>query len=136
VSGDAAVYIARRDQWDELEQEFRAWLDGLSSEEIAEFVPEWTQQCVVVGEVPSSGNYFMVPLAGSEAGCIYEFEHDGFEFIRHASDIESFVFGLLDPDSAKLTEMASHMSFVEQENWSEQWWIQEMRDNRGNVVST
>lgn len=92
--------------------------------------------CAFIGEVPSSGNYFMAPLAGPETGCIYEFEQDGFEFIRHAPDIEYFVSCLLDRSPSKLPEMASHFRFVENEDWSVQWWLQEMRDNRGNIVST
>jgi len=77
-----------------------------------------------------------MPLSGEKRGFVYEFEHDGFEFIECAPDIERFVYQVLDPSASALTAMACHMRFVEEEDYATQWWITEMRDNRGNVVRT
>jgi hypothetical protein len=77
-----------------------------------------------------------MPLSGEKHGFVFEFEHDGFEFIERASDIESFVYQLLDPSGPVLTGMASHMRFIEGGDYATQWWITEMRDNRGNLVRT
>lgn len=135
LSGDAAFYIASPDQWALLEGYFRPWLEDLDDEE-KEFLPYWIDNCIVIGEIPQSGNYLLMPIAGEKRGFVFEFEHDGFEFIEWASDIETFVYQLLDPDSSTLTKMASHMTFIESEDYTNQWWIAEMQDTRGNIIRT
>ncbi len=133
ASNDAAFYIASPNQWGSLNEAFRPWLECVSEED--ELLPDWIDDCIVIGEIPQSGNYLLMPRSGAKQGYIFEFEHDGFEFIEYASDIEQFVLQLLDPDASVLTGMASHMRFIE-ENDPTQWWIVEMRDNRGNLVHT
>jgi hypothetical protein len=134
-SGESAFYIAQPSQWDILKADFGGWLEGMDDEELDECVPPWVADCLVVGEVPRSGNYLLVPSAGPEAGKVYEFEHDGFEFIELGQSLQSFVERALTPDWRQLTGMASHLRFVVGDR-SRQWWIREMRDNRGNVVKT
>lgn len=134
-SGDTAYYIASPAQWVELDGYFRPWLDGLDAEDVAEYVPAWIDDCIVIGEIPHSGNYLLVPLTGTEAGVAYEFEHDGFEFIKVAETLPEFVMSALDLDSRRLTNIASHLRFVT-EGSDNQWWISELRDSRGNVVAT
>lgn len=136
ASDEAAIYIGSPDEWPTLEGYFRDWTEDLSKEEEEELLPPWIHDCVVIGEIPSSGNYLLVPLSGEQQGFVFEFEHDGFEFIELAPDIETFVHQLLDPDPRVLTAMASHMRFVEEHDLAAQWWIAQMRDNRGNMVST
>lgn len=138
ISDDAAFVIVSPDQWASLDSEFRPWLECVdeNDEEQADLLPSWIGDCLVFGEVPRSGNYLLMPLSGEKRGFVYEFEHDGFEFIEYASDIEQFVYRFLDPSPSALTEMASHMRFVEGDDYGTQWWIDEMRDNRGNVVRT
>jgi hypothetical protein len=136
TSGDAAFYIASPVQWGSLEGYFRLWIEGLDEDEEIELLPSWIDNCIVIGEIPESGNYLLIPLSGEKRGFVFEFEHDGFEFIERAPDIEQFVHQLLDPDASALSRMASHMRFVENEDQSTQWWITEMRDSRGNIVRT
>lgn len=135
ISGDAAIYIANPIQWDELKVLFSDWLDIVDEDE-EDLFPEWIENYIVIGEVPASGNYFLMPTQGDKAGYIFEFEHDGFEFIETAKDIEEFIFNLLFPDGQSLVNMASHMRFVESGDYETQWWIVEMKDSFGNVVST
>lgn len=135
-SGDAAFYIGSPDEWGALESDFRLWLEGLDGDEEEELLPPWIGDRVVIGEIPASGNYLLVPLSGEKRGFVFEFEHDGFEFIECAPDIEQFVYQLLDPSPTALMGIASHMRFVDGDDSSSQWWICEMRDNRGKVVST
>jgi hypothetical protein len=110
-------------------------VEGLDEEEEEELLPKWIDNFITVGEIPSSGNYLLVPIAGEMAGHVFEFEHDGFEFIDLASNINNFIANSLKPDSRSLTRMASHMTFTE-DNEENQWWIEEMRDNHGHVVKT
>jgi len=134
-SGDAGKYIASPAEWGELQEAFSAWLDGLDEEELSECVPRWIESCLVVGETPSSGNYILMATEGPEAGHVFEFEHDGFEFNHEAADIIEYVGKLLKPDERTLTEIASHMRFVDDDPMC-QWWIRELRDNHGYVVRT
>lgn len=134
-SGDSAYYIASPTQWAELDERFRPWLDGLEPEEATDYVPRWVEDCLVVGEIPRSGNYLLVPTSGPEAGMVYEFEHDGFEFFKLAKSLPEFVWTSLDLDGRRLTNIASHLRFITDGSDS-QWWISELRDNRGNVART
>lgn len=133
-SGDAARYIAPIEVWPELNEDFSGWLEGLDESEREEYVPEWVETALVVGEEPHSGNYVLIPVAGEEAGAVYHFEHDGFEFNRHAGSLLEYASKLLDLDGAALTYIATHMRFVESDG--DQWWIEELRDNRGNIAVT
>lgn len=90
-SGDAAYFLASPSQWQELESDFRPWLEGIGQEETDEYLPDWTSDCIVIGEIPRSGNYLLVPTAGPEAGKVIEFEHDGFEFIELGTSLADFV---------------------------------------------
>jgi methionine salvage enolase-phosphatase E1 len=118
-----------------LNEAFSGWTDDLSEEERAEILPDWIERCLVIGETPHSGNYILMATDGDCAGQVFEFDHDGFEFTEKAGDLVDYVQGLLDPDSAALTEIASHMRFIGKHNGA-QWWIVQMSDNRGNRVRT
>lgn len=135
VSGDAARYLAPPAQWPGLGEDFRDGVDGLDEEERAELLPPWVEGCLVIGEVPQSGNYLLMPLKGEETGAVYLFDHDGFEFTRQAGDLIEFVERMLAPDDALLTDIASHMRFIEADPMV-QWWIRELQDNRGHTART
>jgi len=134
-SGDAAFFIASPSQWSELDSDFRPWLEGIEEDEADDYLPNWIDDCLVVGEIPQSGNYLLVPTTGSDAGKLFEFEHDGFEFIELGRSLPDFVARTLDLDTSRLTAIASHVRFITP-NENRQWWINELKDNRGNVVRT
>lgn len=134
-SGDAAFFLANPDQWETLQEHFLDWTENLDEEDQEELIPDWVSACVVVGEIPESGNYLLMSTSGDMKGHVFEFEHDGFEFRELGSNISEFVTNMLTPDSEALTNMASHMTFIEG-NSIEQWWIEEMRDNKGNTIKT
>jgi hypothetical protein len=134
-SGDAAYFIASPSQWSELEGYFRPWLDSVGEDEAADYLPAWINECIVIGEIPQSGNYLLVPISGPDEGKVFEFEHDGFEFLELATSLPDFAMRTLDLDARRLTAMASHLRFITPEE-RRQWWIKELRDNRGNVVCT
>lgn len=133
---EAAFYIASPRDWARLDKEFRIWISDLSAEEERDLLPHWIHHSTAIGEIPRSGNYLITPLTGQKSGHIFEFEHDGFEFVELASGLEQFVRVALRPDQSALRAMASHMRFVEEGDYSTQWWIEEMRDSDGRIVST
>lgn len=134
-SGESAFHLAEPAQWPALQADFLSWLDGMGEDELEECMPSPLDGCIVVGEIPGSGNYLLVSTSGPDAGKVYEFEHDGFEFIERGRSLADFVQRALTPGSRELTGMASHMRFIAKGNGS-QWWVTEMRDNLGRVVAT
>ena len=135
ATGEAAYHIASPAQWADLDDDFRPWLDDLDDDERAEYLPNWIDECLVVGEIPHSGNYLLVPTSGPDAGKVVEFEHDGVEFLELGASLPDFVLKSLDLDATRLTAMASHLRFMT-EGDDAQWWIEVLQDNRGNVVRT
>jgi len=91
LSEDSAFYVAHPDEWQELQEDFSIWLDDLDDDEEEDLLPDWIDNVIVIGEIPSSGSYYLLPTVGAEKGKVYEFEHDGFEFIKVGEDIFSFV---------------------------------------------
>jgi hypothetical protein len=112
---------------------FSAWIDDLDGEVKGELLPKWVDDCIVIGEIPNTGNYLLVPTAGEKSGHVIKFEHDGFEFIDQASSMDDFILSMLKRNSEMFTNMASHMTFTES-NEQSQWWVKEIRDNRNNIA--
>lgn len=135
VSGDAARLLAAPAQWRELHESFVPWLEPLEQDDIDDLLHGAGDDYLVIGEVPASGNYLLMPTAGAAAGHVIEFDHDGYEATDRAPDIVAYVEKLLVPDAALLTDFASHMRFIDGDRRA-QWWIRELRDNRGRVVTT
>jgi len=133
-SGDAAFHLANPTEWDELEEEFSEWIEMLDDDEKSDALPPWFGSHKVIGEIPSSGNYLLVVESGGELGSIYMFDHDGFEFYKLASSLSEFISTVIDPNPRFLSSMASHMRFVTDDNWHQQWWLKELRHNSGKVV--
>lgn len=120
----SAFYIAPPGSWAELQDRFEGWLEILDPEERADLLPAWIDAYVVVGEVPNSGNYFLVPLEGADRGKVFDFEHDGFEFIERAPDFEQFVDGLCTVNEALLFEILGHTRYADGKS-SIQWLVRE-----------
>lgn len=133
-SGEAAYFLASPSQWSELNECFRPWLEEFDEDEAAGCFPSWINDCIVIGEIPQSGNYLLVPASGPDIGKVFEFDHDGFEFLELGENLPDFVIRMLDLDSFRLTRIASHLRFITADN--RQWWIKELRDNRGNAILT
>lgn len=134
-SGDAAKYLAPTSKWLELHGDFNDWIEDLDEAEREEILPDWIATCIVIGETPQSGNYILMVTEGSETGKVIEFDHDGFEFDEMAKDIVEYVEKLLKPSGSRLTDIASHMRFIEGDPMI-QWWIREMKDNHGHWATT
>lgn len=134
-SGDAAVFIAAPSEWSALRSSFMQGFESLSEKERQECLPHWIETCLVIGEMPRSGNYVLMATEGDAAGHVFEFDHDGFEFSQRAGDLVDYTYRLLALDTQRLTDFASHLRFIEGD-WRTQWWIEELRDNRGNIVAT
>jgi hypothetical protein len=108
----SAFFIAPPESWKELREGFEGWVEALTSEEREDLLPGWLSgPYVVVGEVPNSGNYFLIPVEGQEKGKVFEFEHDGFEFVEAGSDFAAFVDKLCAVDEGLLQDIRCHTRY-------------------------
>lgn len=109
----SAFFLAHPEQWAELKDDLLLWFDNLDPDEEEDCLPEWFDDYVVIGGVPNSGNYYLVPLSGIEAGTVYEFEHDGFEFIKQAQSIVEFVAYIATPTDNLAQEISGHTRYFD-----------------------
>ena len=134
-SGEAAVRLAAPSEWALLRSGFDGWTEDMAEDEREEYLPEWADDALVVGEEPRTGNYLLIPTHGADAGKVFLFDHDGFEFTEQAPDLLGYAWKQLDPDDSALLAMATHLRFISDAT-PHQWWIRELRDNRGNLART
>ena len=132
-TGESALYIGSPDQWEGLNALFSDWIDIPDENERAEILPDWIESRIVLGEIPETGNYVMMPCEGLKAGCVFEFDHDGFEFDEEAPNLKEYIEKYLEPDDEMVSRMASYMAFMGDDPW-EQWYIKELRRNDGKIV--
>lgn len=135
-SDDSAFYIGTPEEWAEFDEALRCWFEDLTPGERSGLLPPWIDDCLVIGEIPRSGNYLLVPLSGPRKGHVVEFDHDGFSFNDLGDDVEQFVWRALSPDSASLGAMAAFLTFPGPGDPWRQWQVEVMEDNRGNCVRT
>jgi SMI1-KNR4 cell-wall len=111
ISGDSAYYISHPNEWEKLRGELFKWFEELDEDEANDMIPDWVEKAVVFGEVPSSGNYYLMPLEGVEAGKVYEFEHDGFEFIKLGETLQEFLDYLCTVTDNLIENIGSHTRY-------------------------
>ncbi len=143
-SQEAARRLLPPPAWPALHAECAAWFDGLSEAEWSDCVPEplWqrdaqgrcTLDALVIGDTPHSGNYVLMAARGPQAGQVYEFDHDGFEFTSIPPDIVAYAQRCLNPDASRLLDYASHLRFVEDGDYSRQWVARQLRWADGRVI--
>lgn len=109
----SAYYIAPPDEWPALHSDAEDWFSGLSDDEAEEILPDWISDYVVVGEIPNSGNCYLMPLVGDQRGAVFEFEHDGFEFIERGADFEAFVEALASVDPDDIVRIGGHTRYTD-----------------------
>jgi hypothetical protein len=111
IGDDSAFYIAAPEEWAGLRWLFSNWLNLLGEEEAEQLLPEWIKDYLVIGEIPQSDNYFLVPMFGDAAGSVFEFEHDGFEFIERGQDIDAFLSYLTTINASLIQSILGHTRY-------------------------
>ncbi len=111
LSDDSAFYIAHPSEWQSLENDFNLWINDLDDQEKEELLPDWLDDAIVFGEIPSSGNYFLYLIKGEHQGKVFEFEHDGFEFIEIGKSIIDFLEYICSPTEKLIQNIHSHTRY-------------------------
>lgn len=120
---DSAFYIANPDEWASLKGRFRDWTDMLDPDEAEEVLPQWLDNYVVFGEIPRSANYYLVPMSGEKTGYVFEFEHDGFEFIPRGRSFDEFLHYVSNVNDALLQDILCHTRYSDGETET-QWLVE------------
>ncbi|PZV02871.1 MAG: hypothetical protein DCF32_14600 [Leptolyngbya sp.] len=128
----AAFFIAAPASWPVLREGFEDWLDDLDEDERAELLPEWCDRCVAIGEIPNSGNYFLLPIEGNERGKVFMFDHDGFEFTERGQNFEEFIKTLCTVNDALLQEIRGHTRYSNGKT-AVQWLCQQYLYDEGDT---
>lgn len=112
-SNTSGFYIANPEEWEQLAEEMQDWIDQLSDDEKNNIVPEWLDDALVFGERPESGNLYLL-LAGNEnkeCGAVFEFDHDGFEFVKVANSVQEFIDSFCDTGEQLIDLLKSYARF-------------------------
>ena len=56
---------------------------------------DWQRQGIVFGEIPRSGNYFLLPPSGEHGGQVFYDDHDGFHEEPIAGSFEGFLDSII-----------------------------------------
>lgn len=126
LSNASAFYLAHPGEWGDLQDDFHIWLDTIDDNEKSSLFPCWLEDSIVVGEIPSSGNYFLFLFRGSEKGKVFEFEHDGFEFIERGRCLYEFLEKISTVTESLLIDIQSHTRYSDGLTHT-QWLPQEYR---------
>jgi hypothetical protein len=84
----------------------------------AEELPEWLEHFIAFGEAGRSGNYFVLPTAGPDAGKVIYCDHDGPSTNIWAPDFETFLAQITEDPADQLDQMGCFLRF---ERNGEQW---------------
>ena len=74
-------------QWQEAGDDMRQWFEHLDDESD----PDHIRSGVAFATVPQSGNYFVVPVKGPNAGKVFYADHDGWYESHFAADFAEFI---------------------------------------------
>lgn len=124
IGGDSAFYIASPDEWHGLRKNFEMWMDCLDEDEEEDLLPDWMENYIAIGEVPTSGNYYLMPTKGEHTGKVIHFDHDGFEFTEEGVDMSAFLTRIATVDRALIEEILGHTRYSDGET-EIQWLAQE-----------
>jgi hypothetical protein len=76
-------------QWEKATEEMRDWFNHLADN--PEDDPDHIVTGISIATVPHSGNYFVMPVEGPNAGKIFYADHDGWYESAFADDFSSFL---------------------------------------------
>lgn len=124
IGDDSAFYLAHPGEWPDLKNEFKMWCDGLTDNEKEELLPDWLEDCIVVGEIPQSGNCFLIPMSGNDLGKVIGFGHDGFEFVERGSDVSAFLEYISTVDNELIEDILTYTRYSDGKS-SIQWLANE-----------
>jgi hypothetical protein len=87
LSDAAGIEALPISQWQEAGDDMRQWFEHLDDESD----PDHIRTGVALATAPQSGNYFVIPVEGPNAGKVFYADHDGWYESHFAKDFEEFI---------------------------------------------
>ncbi len=110
---EPAFVISNPKEWPKLDYFVQNWINSLSDDERLDLLPCWIENCIVIGEISSSDNYFLYITEGEFMGNVFQFVHDGFEFIKWGDNLESFINKLCTVNKSLLDEISINSRYTD-----------------------
>lgn len=88
-SDDAGFELLPAERWDEATEDMREWFKDLADE--PEYDPDRIVTGAAIATVPHSGNYFVMPIEGPNAGKLFYADHDGWYESAFADSFEDML---------------------------------------------
>lgn len=108
-----AFYIAHPDEWCGLNRSFKDWLEIIGEDDEDEQLPGWIKDYIVIGEIPNSGDYLLMPRKGPETGAVYEFDQDGFEFLKRGKSLIDFLTHVSNATDKLIQDINMHTRYFD-----------------------
>jgi hypothetical protein len=87
LSDAAGIEVLPISQWHEAGEDMRQWFEHLDDESDSDHI----RTGVAFATAPQSGNYFVMPVEGSNAGKVFYADHDGWYESHFAKDFGEFI---------------------------------------------
>lgn len=87
LSDTAGIESLPISQWQDACEDMRQWFEHLDDESD----PDHIRTGVAFATVPQSGNYFVIPIEGPNAGKVFYADHDGWYESHFAKDFDEFI---------------------------------------------
>jgi len=116
-SDAAGILIAPVEHWDNLTHHKDHWLM------LGEDVPTWVKDSIAFGEIPNSGNFFLVIVSGEHCGKIFFLDHDCLEYEIFANNFEEFIEKVITDPPGLLNKLGCNTRYSDGE--TETQWIPE-----------
>lgn len=117
LSATAGVEALPISQWDEAGEVMRQFFEHLDDESD----PDYIRTGVAFATAPQSGNYFVMPVEGPNAGKIFYADHDGWYESHFASDFGEFIVRVTNNPAQVLSEELGCYARYSDGNTSIQW---------------
>src|SRR5439155_7755493 len=98
----AGIELLSVEQWEQATEDMRDWFDHLADE--PENGPDHIVTGISIATVPHSGNYFVMPIEGLNAGKIFYADHDGWYESAFADDFDGLLAHVLREPAKLLAE--------------------------------
>jgi len=111
LSETAGLQVHSIKNWDLITEYMLAWYDDVDEDEFDDCEIDWLNKCVAFAEIPHSGNYFVIPLAGKLCGKILYSDHDGLESTVYASSFNEFLTKFLSDPVKQIYELGCYARY-------------------------
>ncbi len=100
LSEAAGIRLFGIEGWEAAAAAMREWYEDLGEDED----PDCIVDGLVIGEVPESGNYFVMPTRGPQIGKVFYTDHDGWYEGPFAENFDTFLLRLIEEPASLLSE--------------------------------